>query len=367
MQPGGVDRAGGPSTIDERIALSPGKLDCRACVCRCFDGQYASGTFRHDDFGQKFAPSLFATALDPARREPEWLIDNQEHAERLFNLFWPGAKGHFHPQGLIIVAGATKSGKSQIARALALRVLLQIRQSIGARVANAPDRLHDTRLPHLVTFEDPIEEWQLYRQDSRESGLANWRDPAAWLSLGLCFTPRKSGTDVSSLQQALRDARRQTPACFFVGEVRSRRDWREVFDFAGSGHLIIVTTHAGSLVESMLRAMDSIRASTPQARRTFANNLRGCVHLRMASCSNRPLLLPAVWRQQPEAINSLVAEGPSSITSNGRFVLGRYNYLTLAEGGGFRENKCQTWLNGSVKPEIAECAFQLDLEEVIGR
>ena len=257
---------------------------------------------------------------------------------------------------------------------MALKVILRLRQLRPKK---------NDRCPHLVTFEDPIEPWKLIGSTTAKSDN-DWNNPFTWLNYGICFTPRKLGTDVPSLSQALRDARRQTPSCFYVGEVRTKKDWEEILDFAGSGHLIIVTTHAGSLVETMMRVMESVGARTPQARKTFANYLCGSIHMEMTNCSHGPLLLPSIWRQTPAAINSLVAEGPSSITPNHEFVLGRRDYLTkevtpsdLGKRGSRKEVKGSTtfqfekkkriWKNRWVPvDEIADKALSLDLKEIVG-
>jgi len=358
-------------TVDDQITFEG--LSSRACLCRCYGGKFLSGTLRIDDHKLPFNPDAFRMKLDHAKQSSR-MVDNHEHGERLFQLLWPmkSAREPFHPQGLVIIAGATKSGKSKVAQALALRVILEYRARLAAALLerNKPDDVPQFRLPHLVTFEDPIEKWGLYHSGQPKSALDDPQNPSSWLKHGICFTPRRLEIDVSGLSQALKDARRQTPACFYVGEVRSKDDWGEIVDFAGSGHLVIATTHAGSLVEAMIRPMESLGITTAQGRRTFANNLLGCIHLRLESCEDAGLLLlPAVWRRQPDAINSLIAEGPSSIASNGKFVLGRHSYLTSDEAAGFRKGeKPRTWdKKGRPKRAVVDCALRIDLEEIVGK
>lgn len=110
-----------------------------------------------------------------------------------------------------------------------------------------------------MTFEDPIETplWSLGQ-------VLKWRK--CLVSLPIDYTPRGKETDAKSLRDVLSAALRQTPAAVYVGETRSLSDWRELLDFAATGHLIVTTSHAGSLTEcmdSLLRACD---ASSPSGR-----------------------------------------------------------------------------------------------------
>ena len=59
-----------------------------------------------------------------------------------------------------------------------------------------------------------------------------WHSPIAFAS-----RRREKGKDVACLDEAINDAKRQTPACFFIGEIRDSNDWQRAVAFAGTGHL----------------------------------------------------------------------------------------------------------------------------------
>jgi hypothetical protein len=235
---------------------------------------------------------------------------------------------------LVVLTGATNSAKSEIARGLIQLYLAERPRGAGER------------RPHLVTFEDPIESFfisprgpkdlelpkvpsralrniigvgKVEEQQRRLCGnlhampktlLAQWH--------GIDYTPREKGSDVRDLNQAFADALRQTPTVFFIGEVRDPRDWVEILEFAGTGHLVITTAHAGSSLEAMIKILSSVGALTSADRRRYAARLRAVVHLEPrladrnagpAEVAGRNLLLPAIWRNTDRGLAALAANG----------------------------------------------------------
>jgi len=129
-------------------------------------------------------------------------------------------------RGLILIVGATRSGKSTTAAAML-------------------DELNRTRFAHIITIEDPVE----YQHLPEKS----------------IFSPREVGVDVDSYEEGLEDAMRQCPDVIMVGEIRNR-DTAETALFAGeSGHLVIGTMHANSAAHATQRLLgwfnDNERAS----------------------------------------------------------------------------------------------------------
>lgn len=213
--------------------------------------------------------------------------------------------------GLIIIAGATASAKSEIGRGL-----------IDHYLKAAVDRDNERR-PHLVTFEDPIEKFFLSHKVSAAMS------PGLILpsNCGIDYTPREKSKDVSALKRALRDALRQTPKVFYVGETRDVSDWKELIHFARSGHLVVTTAHAGSLVEAMQLPFRSLRKSSPSARNMIASTLLGVAHLHRDRVGRTPVLLPALWKRSQRAVNDLTAIGLASLVpgraSSEQFCFGR--------------------------------------------
>jgi len=197
--------------------------------------------------------------------------------------------------GLVVVAGSTNSAKSLITRGLIHLYLENVLLSEG------------DRRPHLVTFEDPIEKY------FAEMGGAGDVQAAEDL---IDYTPRQRGIDAPDLQGALHDALRQTPKIFFVGETRRNEDWRALIDFAATGHLVVTTAHAGSLIEAMHKILLATEAKTPAERNEVASRILAVVQLKRAEVpgfANCKALVPAVWRRVPQGVNSLTAEGLASI------------------------------------------------------
>lgn len=198
---------------------------------------------------------------------------------------------------MVVVTGATSSGKSEVLRGLIDRYLTDARRQEQWK--------RKKRKPHVLTFEDPIE---------RDLNRADWLD----------YTPRVKGVDVLNLADATRDALRQTPAVLLVGEVRNSREWRHLLDFAGTGHLVFATGHAGSLVEAMGKIFSGTGAHQPTSRALVADRLLALVHMRRTaltqSCSkdvsaqlDKIGCVPSLWRRTETGSKALMAEGQSSM------------------------------------------------------
>jgi len=215
--------------------------------------------------------------------------------------------------GLIVVAGSTNSAKSLITRGLIHLYLGNVLKGGGGR------------RPHLVTFEDPIEKY--FADPLAPAGPKD--SPEARVD----YTPRQQRDDTSGLRDALRDALRQTPKVFFVGETRRNRDWRALIDFAGTGHLVVTTAHAGSLIEAMHKILFATQAKTPADRNEVASRILAVVQLKRAEVTlkgakKKPgkslsVLVPAVWRRVPRGVDSLTAEGLASILPHSHSPEGR--------------------------------------------
>ena len=113
------------------------------------------------------------------------------------------------PRGLILVVGATGSGKS----------------STLAAMTDHRNRTR-TRTGHILTVEDPIEFLHEHKQsvvDQREIGI-----------------------DTLSYAVALKNAMRQAPEVIMIGEIRDRETMAAAIAYAESGHLCLSTLHANN-------------------------------------------------------------------------------------------------------------------------
>ncbi|MEX3776720.1 PilT/PilU family type 4a pilus ATPase [Pseudomonas sp. MYb118] len=146
-------------------------------------------------------------------------------------------------QGMILVVGATGSGKST---SLAALIDYRNRHSSG----------------HIITIEDPVEFIHRHKKS--------------------IVNQREVGVDTRSFHAALKNTLRQAPDVVLIGEIRDRETMEHALAFADTGHLVISTLHA----HNAHQALDRIVNFFPEERRTqllndLGNNLRACVSQRL--------------------------------------------------------------------------------------
>jgi twitching motility protein PilU len=122
-----------------------------------------------------------------------------------------------HRNGLVLIVGATGTGKSTT---LAAMIDYRARKESG----------------HILTVEDPIE----YLFPHRLSIVGQ----------------REVGIDTPSYEQALEDGMREAPDVIMVGEVRSRETMRAALTYADTGHLVLTTLHATSANQALDRIIN---------------------------------------------------------------------------------------------------------------
>lgn len=226
------------------------------------------------------------------------------------------------PGGLIAITGATDSSKSLITRGLIFLLL----EAAATRAFQK-----GLRKPHLITFEDPIEEYYIKGPDAQPT--LDVRDIRNLLeAVYVDYTPRDRDLDNTNLRKVIKDALRQTPALLFVGETRKGEDWNDLLEFAGSGHLVITTSHASSVVEAMTRIFRDTKTRTAAQRSEIARRILGIINIRSLSpqvtagtstptkrranytkTANVRALLPALWKSTPQSKNNLIADGLASL------------------------------------------------------
>ena len=123
--------------------------------------------------------------------------------------------------GLILVSGATGSGKSSTLAALIQEI-----------------NLTETR--HIVTIESPIE----YVFRPRRSYIRQ----------------REVGRDTPSFEQALLDALREDPDVLMVGEMRDPETMRLTLGASETGHLVLATVHSSTCAEALQRVVSAFPA-----------------------------------------------------------------------------------------------------------
>lgn len=197
------------------------------------------------------------------------------------------------PQGLLVVGGTTGSGKTTIARGLIHVFLRRLAEQGG--------------WPHFVSIEDDVED-------------VFARDPSVALRWGIYHTQRRREDD-GDLRRMLADALRQKPALVYVGEIREDGDWKDILDFAGTGHLIVATAHAGSVRGLMSKLARASKCHVPADRGELANRLLALVHTCKLTTeregqtdARREVFVPAFWSSKPASRAAFVRSGIGSIT-----------------------------------------------------
>jgi hypothetical protein len=211
--------------------------------------------------------------------------------------------------GLILFAGATKSGKTQLLAGLLSKIL-------AAKLVNTEGDSLKGRTPHVVAVGDPVETL-LYGSSLKEAQKAIEKGTVP--NRPVDFTARVVGIDVDSVAQATKDALRETPTVFVIDEIRSDDELVAALNLAATGHLVMATSHSSSLKDAMGKLVHAFKAETPSARAALAQRVRAIIHIRpfkstvgtkQKSCV---AALPAVWSQNPSAVHAFVSDGLSSL------------------------------------------------------
>jgi len=183
---------------------------------------------------------------------------------------------------------------------------------------------------HLVTFEDPIEEWKFQARIDRGSQVTTdfvLVPGSHAIRAGIYFTPRARHHDAADIGEIYLNALRQTPRCIVIGEIRHEEEWTHALELASSGHFVITTTHAGSLTETFTRMFKALRVTNEAGRAMVANSLLGVIHLKgtteISGYEQQEQAFPSCWRHTTQSLASLVSDGISSIIPDGVDVLGR--------------------------------------------
>ena len=141
-----------------------------------------------------------------------------QHIPELSELSLPAVLGDLimEKRGLILVVGATGSGKS-------------------TSLASMIDKRNGLLTGHILTIEDPVE----YQFRNRKS----------------IVNQREIGSDTQSLQIALKNALRQAPDVILIGEIRDRETMSAAIAYAQSGHLCLATLHANNSYQALNRVL----------------------------------------------------------------------------------------------------------------
>ncbi len=159
-------------------------------------------------------------------------------------------------QGLVLVTGATGTGKST---------------TLAAMI----DWLNENRKYNIITLEDPIE----YIHKSKQSLIIQ----------------RGVGTHVKSFAEGLHAALREDPDIILVGELRDPETISMAMTATETGHLVLGTLHTTSAVKTIDRIVDAMPTEQKALAETFlAQHLQGVISqklLRSADGRSRKAIL----------------------------------------------------------------------------
>lgn len=148
-----------------------------------------------------------------------------------------------YKHGLIVVAGATGSGKST---------------SLAAMI----DHRNSTLPGHIITLEDPIEFIHTHKK--------------------ALVAQREIGTDTDSFESGMRAAMREAPNVILMGEIRDTTSMEYAIKFANTGHLCLSTIHANNAVSSIERMLSFFdKESLGQEAKRLSQNLRAVIAQRL--------------------------------------------------------------------------------------
>ena len=146
-------------------------------------------------------------------------------------------------RGLILVVGATGSGKS-------------------TTLASMIDTRNALMSGHILTIEDPVE----YQFRNKKS----------------IVNQREIGSDTQSLQTALKNALRQAPDVILIGEIRDRETMSSAIAYAQSGHLCLATLHGNNSYQALNRILSFYPAEVrPTMLGDLASSLKAIVSQRL--------------------------------------------------------------------------------------
>jgi twitching motility protein PilU len=151
-------------------------------------------------------------------------------------------------RGLVLVVGATGSGKST---------------SLAAMI----DHRNKNSAGHIVTVEDPVE----FVHTSQQS----------------LITHREVGIDTRSWHNALKNTLRQAPDVILIGEIRDTETMEHAIAFAETGHLCLGTLHSNSANQTIDRIINFFSEERrKQLLMDLSSNLRAIISQRLVKTAD---------------------------------------------------------------------------------
>lgn len=204
--------------------------------------KFGSVDFAYDyDAGNRFRVNLFQARgkLSIAAR----LVTSD--IKRFEDLYLPDVMSEIalQPQGIVLLAGVTGSGKS-------------------TTIASMLNYINARKSVHIITIEDPIE----YIFEDQKATIHQ----------------REIGIDCLDFKIALRALVRENPDVVLVGEMRDAETFEAALHAAETGHLVFGTIHASSASQTFQRIYDLFPPEErEQVRKILAYQMRAIVYQKL--------------------------------------------------------------------------------------
>ena len=233
-------------------------------------------------------------------------------------------------RGLVLVTGATGSGKST---------------SLAAML----NWINRNRKQHIVTIEDPIE----FIHD-------DW---------GSIVNQREVGLDTESFKQALRRVLRQDPDVILIGELRDEETAQTALQAAESGHLVFSTLHTLDAAETIGRLIEFFPPQKQMmVREILAGVLRGVVSQRLLPRKDGGRVAAVEVMVNTARIADLIREPEKTHGMTEAIEEGGYHHMQS-----FAQHLVELVVNDVVELEVAAAAatnrhdFEIAVEQALRR
>ena len=172
--------------------------------------------------------------------------------------------------GIILITGATGSGKSTTLAAII-------------------DRINKTSKKHIITLEEPIE--YLHKSDKS------------------IISQRECGKDTVDFLYGLKSSLRQDPDVIMIGEIRDKKTVETALSASETGHLVLSTVHTSKASEAIDRIVNLFESERhKEIRRLLANQLRYVFSQRLIKANNGRRAIFEIMKNA-NSIAAMIREG----------------------------------------------------------
>ena len=172
--------------------------------------------------------------------------------------------------GIILITGATGSGKSTTLAAII-------------------DRINKTSKKHIITLEEPIE--YLHKSDKS------------------IISQRECGKDTVDFLYGLKSSLRQDPDVIMIGEIRDKKTVETALSASETGHLVLSTVHTSKASEAIDRIVNLFESERhKEIRGLLANQLRYVFSQRLIKANNGRRAIFEIMKNT-NSIAAMIREG----------------------------------------------------------